>query len=381
MSQDAIKKVKKGEVLFKENDVIPNIYVVQTGKMSLTVERGGKKIEVGQIGPYQILGEQSVISNAKQLCGAEALQETKVVEMSVDGIKALYEKSPANFKLFVRGLLEEAKQARIAMRTNRMENDKSPCPQMAIPRVFTLTHIIPRHIGKRDPNDPNKVTVAWMAFKNYANRNFGEPPTRLRSLMDLLLKLKIAEFQVRTNEEGEEELTDLHISSLQQMEDFAEFYQYHLFKGGKSEAIYVDATALKVVKGLVEFSEGLPVDHRGATSVDYNHVIAKFKEKYRMDFKPMHLDLLEKKGFFAQRKAPENAPVILYFDRAEAVRLSFYWALILEIDKWNDKGFVDLNEKEEVLAADGNACPQCSGPITKENKFCPNCGFKLAQAA
>lgn len=381
MSQDAIKKVKKGEVLFKENDTPSNIFVVQSGKMALTVERGGKKMEVGQIGPYQILGEQSVISNAKQLCGAEALQETKVVELSVESIKNLYEKIPANFKLFVRGLLEEAKQARILMRTNRMENDKSPCPQMVIPRIFTLVHLIPRHIGKKDPADSTKVTVAWMAFKQYANRFFGEPPVRLRSLMDLLLKLKIAEFKVRTNEEGEEELTDLSISNLQHLEDFAEFYQYHLFKGQKSEAIYVDPLALRVIKGLVEFSEGLPVDHRGATTIDYNQTVTKFKEKYRLELKPMHLDVLEKKGFFVQRKAPENAPVVLYFDRVEAVKLSFYWSFILEIDKWNEKGFVDLNEKEEIVAADGNSCPQCLSAVTEGQKFCPNCGFKLTQAA
>ncbi len=81
----------------------------------------------------------------------------------MDQLKVLYEKSPANYKLFVRGLIEESKQARIALRAMRMEADKSPCPQMQIPRVFTLVHILPRHIGKKDPNDPNKVTVAWQA--------------------------------------------------------------------------------------------------------------------------------------------------------------------------------------------------------------------------
>lgn len=379
---DQIRKVKKGEVLFKENDVTTSIYVVQSGKMALTVERGGKKMEVGQVGAYQVLGEQSMISTGKQLCGAEALQETKVVELSVDALKALYEKSPANFKLFVRGLLEEAKQARILMRTTRMESDRSPCPQMQIPRVFTLSHLLPRHIGKKDALDPNKITVAWLAFKQYANRFFGEPPIRLRHMMDLLLKLKLASFTVRITEEEEEELADLTFSNVQVFEDFAEFYQYHLFKGGRSESIYVDQLALKVIRGLVECSEGLPVDHKGATSMDYNLVFNYFKEKLRIELKPMHLDLLEKKGFFAQRKAPENAPILLYFDRVEAVKLSYFWGIISEIDKWNDKGFVDLHEKEEVvIPPGGTTCPQCSGVVVEANKFCPNCGFKLSSAA
>jgi hypothetical protein len=36
------------------------------------------------------------------------------------------------------------------------------------------------------------------------------------------------------------------------IEEFAEFYQYNLYKPGKSEIIYVDAMALKVATALVE---------------------------------------------------------------------------------------------------------------------------------
>jgi hypothetical protein len=380
VSQDQIKKLKKGEVLFKENDPCPNVYVIQSGKISMTLDRGGKKSEIGVLGPYQILGEQAVISNGRHLCGAEAMQETKVVEMSVDQLKPLYEKAPANFKLFIRGLLEEAKQARITMRTARMENDKSPCPQMAIPRIFTLTHLLSRHIGKRDPANPDIVTVSWTSLKTSATRFFNEPTQRLRQLMDLLLKLKVATFEVKTSEEGEEELQNLTLTKLQSLEDFAEFYQYHLFKGQKAEAIYVDTLALKAAKALVEFSEGAPVDHKNASTVDYNEVLQKYKEKFKQDLKTTHLDALEKKGLYVQRKSHDNGKFDIIFDRTEFSKMSFFWSIIAEIDKWNEKGFVDINEKEEVVAPDGVGCPQCSGVIAENNKFCPNCGFKLQAA-
>ena len=49
-----------------------------------------------------------------------------------------------------------------------------------------------------------------------------------------------------------------------------------------------------------------------------------------------------------------------------------------EIEKWNEKGFVDVDEKEEKKMRKGeNTCPQCS-VVTKENqKFCGECGFSL----
>ena len=87
---------------------------------------------------------------------------------------------------------------------------------------------------------------------------------------------------------------------------------------------------------------------------------------------------MERKGLFTQRKSINEGPLMIEFDRKEFVKMVGFWTIILEIDKWNSKGSVDLNEKEEVAAAAPGTCPSCQGGIIEGNKFCPNCGFKLA---
>lgn len=379
MSQDAVKKFKKGDVLFKENDPCQSLYIVQAGKLMLFVERAGKKIEIGTAGANQVLGEQGLITTAKHNFGVEAQQQSSVFEIPIDTVKSFFEKLPPTPRMFVRGLIEESKQARLAMRTLKLEGDKSPMPQMAIPRLFTLLHLLPRHVGKPDPKDPKNLVVSWMSLKQSAIRFFGESPSRLRSLMDLLLKLKIATFEVKVGEEGEENLEKLTITDIQRLEDFAEFYQYHLFKGQRAEAIFVDSSALKIAKGIVEFSEGAPVDHKGGSVVDYNELLKNFKTKYRLDLNNTHFDNLEKEGLYVQRRSMEGGQIVISFDRAEFVKMSFFWSVIHEIDKWNEKGIVDLNEKEVTTDANaGPSCPQCSTPYVANQKFCGNCGFKLA---
>ncbi len=75
MAQDAVKKLKKGEVLFRENDPTPTAFVVQSGKLALTIERSGKKIEIGSVGPLQVVGEQAVVATSgRHGYGVEALQ-------------------------------------------------------------------------------------------------------------------------------------------------------------------------------------------------------------------------------------------------------------------------------------------------------------------
>lgn len=376
---DNVKKLKRGEILFKEGEACTSIYMIQSGKLNLILERGGKKIEIVTLGTSQVLGEAALFNASRNAFTAEAAQECKVLEIPVDVMKAQFEKAMPGIKLMVKSMSEDVKQARTMMKNIKMEGDKSPMPQALIPRTFTMLQIVARHIGKKnDAANPNKIDLNWGIFKMYVNRFFGEAPTRFRSLMDLLQKTQMATLKIEKNEEGQEELSWVYINNIQAIEDFAEFYQYHLFKGAKAEAIFVDPLALKAAKALVEVSTGVTPDHKGASHVENNQVLAFCKEKYKFDLKNTHLDVLEKKGLFVVRKSPEGGPTTLGIDRSEFEKMATYWGIIYEIDKWNDKGFVDLNEKEEVQAATGMACSSCQQPIQEQHKFCPSCGFKVA---
>jgi CRP-like cAMP-binding protein len=374
------RKIKRGEVIFKEGDTPQAVYMIQVGKIGLMLDRGGKLFEVIALGPSQVLGEHALFSNSRHEFTAIALQETRVLEVPIEIMKQQFEKCPPGIKLLVKSLTDQIRQAYKQIKASRMETEKAPCPQGLVHRLFTEVHLISRHIGRKDPRKPDEVKVAWDALKLYATRFFGESPQRLRHLMDLLLKLKYAEFTVRMTEEQEEELSDVSLTNVQVLEDFAEFYQYYLYKGGRSEAIYVDPLALKVAKAFAELSVSAPVDHRGASKLDWTAVLNECKTKYRIDLKSTHLDILEKKGLFVNRQSFDDGRVELSLDRGEFERMSKFWAIIHEIDKWNERGSIDLHEKEEVAQITGEACPQCGGPVDESHKFCPHCGFKLQQA-
>jgi hypothetical protein len=271
--------------------------------------------------------------------------------------------------------VEEIRNVLQQLKLSRMDGEKTPCPQGAIHRIFTVLHLVARHIGKPEESH---IKLSWSSFKLYTTRFFGESPQRMRSLMDLLAKLKLAELEIGKNDEGEEELQNVRLHEIQLYEDFAEFFQYHLFKGSRAEAIYVDPLALKVAKAMYEISAVAEVNHKGGSVLEYASVLAECKTKYGIDLKNTHLDILEKKGLFVQRKSYDDGRLTLTFDRVEFGKMSQYWAILHEIDKWNEKGFVDLNEKEEVVASAAGSCPECQGKIEDVHKFCPHCGFKIA---
>ncbi len=380
---DNMKKLKRGEFLFKEGDVPSTIYLVQSGKIGLMLDRGSKRLEITTLGASQVLGESGLFSTAKYPYSAEAQQETKVLEVPLEIMKAQFEKSPTGIKLLVKSLVEEIRYTIQQLKLSKMEGEKTPCPQGIIHRLFTQVHLVARHIGKPvEPADPTLelpyILLSWASFKLYTTRFFGESPQRMRMIMDLLCKLKFAELVFGKNEEGEEDLQSIKLFNVQLYEDFAEFFQYHLFKGSRAEAIYVDPLALKVAKAMFEISAGAEVNHKGASTLDYSLVLSECKAKYGIDLKNTHLDVLEKKGLFVQRKSFDDGRMTISFDRPEFGKMAQYWAILYEIDKWNEKGSVDMNEKEAVAAAAAGTCPGCKGKLDGAPNFCPACGFKMA---
>jgi Cyclic nucleotide-binding domain len=360
---DSVKTLKKGEILFKEGEPIQSVYIIKSGRISLFMERNGKKSELIQISNGRVLGEEGLSGQPKRATSAMATVDTNLLEIPFNVFKARYEALDALNKIFIKGMVDKSTDMRSLLRTIQMEQDNSPCPQKLIPRVFGSIALIAQHTMRK--TDGSDIVVAWNALKLYATRTFLEAPNRLQSAIELLQKLKYATMQFQKNEDGIDELTNVVIHDVRGIEEFADFYQYHFYKPGRSEIIFVDQSAMQVAKALVEVSEGAPVDHKQATNLEFETLKKALMVKFRLD----------------QRKSRDEG-VFLVFDRVEFAKTLRFWQIINEIDKWNDKGFVDLKEKEVVVSqGDGGGCPECGHKNGNDNKFCGNCGAKLANAA
>lgn len=374
---DNSKKIKKGEVLLKEGDSIDSIFLIKTGRFGLFIERNGKKIELGQLGPGQIVGEKAIFAPSKHTTSIIALNDSSYLEMPAKLIKDHFEKSDAMTKVIAKGLSDALFETRKNIQSIKMETDSMPCGQKMVAKVCATIYMTTNLVGKKVEDH---TIVSWGTLKLYSNRLFLEPHSRVQGFIEILTKLKFAEMIYKKNDEGEEELSDIKLLNVKLIEDFGDFYQYQYYKGSRSEVIFVDKLAMKCAEMILELSEGAEIDHKGSTNLEFEKFYQDAKAKYNFEFKSNHFDLLEKKGLFATRRN-RNDKVYLSFDREEFRKTSTYWKLIHEIDKWNERGFVNMAEKEESLQAPPPgtaACASCSSPLSAQNKFCPNCGTKVA---
>lgn len=379
-----IKTFKKGEYLFKEGDKITGVQIIQSGAVTLCLIRPKKNIEMFQIGASQILGESAISGGMTYALSAIATQETKVVEVPAEAFKQAVESAPQLLKALIKSLSDRLKTASNEVRTYKMEKDSAPCPEDQVARVYGSIYHSARHKGTKDEKDPNKVTVDWVTLKQYAQRVFGDSIKRVEQAINILVKLKLASYEMGRppeDPEGPEQIMKVHFMDLPAVEAFFEFFQYYYYKGGKGDLLKPDENATTMLSNLLKVAETIEPDRFGVVTMDFQKVIEAFKTNFGIDLKADHFVRLEQKGLFAKRQARADGTVILAFELKEFQNTAKIWRILKEIEKWNEKGFVDMTEDEAKIqkkSGDNSACPQCQTQVAAAAKFCHECGFKMA---
>jgi hypothetical protein len=375
-----VKVLKKGEYLFKEGDKIQTVYIVQSGQISLCLQKNKKNIDLMTIGTGYVFADLVVLGIQTYPYSSLATQETKVVEIPIDGFKQQYESLHQVYKSFIKSISEKLKWTINEVKNAKFEKNPMPCSDEAIPKVFGIIFHTANHKGLKDGV---QVKVDWMTLRQYSQRIFGESLKRLEQATQIMVKLKLAEYihgKSPDDPESKDEIQAIVIYNMTALESFFEFYQYYYFKGGKSELLKFDEPNYNVLRILLLAFDDVQADRFGIVAKELNEVVEFFKE-YGINLGQGHFTALEAKGLFCKRKTVDNK-VQLQFEVKEYKTQIEIWRIIREIDKWNEKGFVDMTDidqgpkKKQII--DGLECTDCKAIMPLQSKFCAECGCKLA---
>lgn len=381
-----IKVFKKGETLFKEGEKATTIYLIQSGSVNLHLQRQKQQIDLCVLGTHQIVGEHALSGQLTHPHTAVCTSETKAIELPIEAVKAQIDGGSQLFKFLSKGFSDKLKVVMKELQSARLERDNTPCPPDQTAKIFGTVYHVAR--AKGETKKEGVITVQFPLMKQYAQRVFLESPKRLETAINVFVKLGVASYEMVKNEddpEAPDEIGFVHFTDLPLVEQFFEFYQYYYFKGGKTELLKTDDRVIQMTTALLELGAGEQLDRHGAVRIDYTKVVEKIKEAMGLQLNNDHIGLLENKGLFVKRQSLDKGGIVLQFDFREFERTLKVWRVLREVERWNEKGYVDPNEPVEAkkaIAKGGHACPQCSAPYEGAPKFCSECGHKLlAQAA
>ena len=382
-----VKVFKKGESLFKEGEKAQFIYLIQSGSVSLALNRQKQTIELCVLSTNNIAGEHALAGIATHPHSATAVIETKAFEFPIETLKAQLESSGQVPKLLAKATTEKLKTVMKELQSLKLERDNTPCPVDQTAKIFATLFHVSKTKGEAKPD--GTITVPFPMAKQYGQRMFLESPKRFEMACNIFVKLGWAKYQMVKNEDepdAPEEIGFVHFSNLAGVEQFFEYFQYYYFKGGKSDLLKTEDRAIQIVDTILEMATDGKTDRRGIVSLDYTKLIEKVKADLGFQLNSDHFSMLESKGLFAKRQAaPGGDGVVLQFELPEFDRVREVWKVLREVERWNEKGSVDPNEpvadiKKQVRAG-AHSCPKCSNAFDGAPKFCPECGHKLALAA
>lgn len=379
-----VKTFKKGETLFKEGDKAAFVYLIQSGSVSLNIQRQKQNIELCLLGSMQIAGDHGLSGMATHPHSAVAVSETKAVELPLEALRSQVESAPQLLKVLTKSMADKLKVVMKELQSVRLERDNTPCPPDQTAKIFGTVY----HVGraKGEVKSDGTVTVNWPLMKQYAQRVFLESPRRLETAVNVFVKIGLARYEMvksETEPDAPEEIGFVHFMDLPLAEQFFEFYQYYYFKGGKQELLKTDDRVMQMVSALLELASDQPLDRHGAVRLEYSKVVDKIKEAMQLQLNNDHFTLLENKGLFVKRQSTDTG-VFLQFDFKEFERTMKVWKVLREVERWNEKGYVDPNEPvvdPKRAQSSGPACPSCQSSLEGSPKFCPECGHKLLAAA
>src|SRR5437660_6377725 len=98
----AIKKLNKGDVLFKEGDSSDAIYVIKSGRIAITKAKGNGEIILAEKKTGEMLGEMAFFDDKPRSAGAKAIADTEVIALPFSSLHAQFKTFPEWLKAMVR---------------------------------------------------------------------------------------------------------------------------------------------------------------------------------------------------------------------------------------------------------------------------------------
>ena len=90
------------EFLFKEGDEGDFAYIIESGLVEVSHQRGDRKLVLSNLGEGDVLGEMAVIDNLPRTATAKALEPTRVMAIPLDYIEEKIKTADPTIRLFLR---------------------------------------------------------------------------------------------------------------------------------------------------------------------------------------------------------------------------------------------------------------------------------------
>lgn len=316
-----VKKLKKGEILFREGDTSDAMYVIKSGMVDITKAKGSKDIVLATLKPGEMLGEMAFFDNKPRSAGARAATDVEVISLPFVALHAQFKTFPEWLKAMVKTVNSHLRSAN--QRIKNLETAQSGEEEMFPPHTITrLTAIIALIGFKAGEPEGENLVIPYNMLRNYTIQIFQQPTNKMDKLMEVLSGLGF--MKVEELGEGRKKVSLLKHKELA---DFVDWYNKYLFTE-EAKRVTIEPKEMLGMKALIFYARKQTANDKGEITVNLTDMQNNSMKDLNQLIGVNDTDSLAEKGLISEKVSGEGGVLTTTFKLQDLESIYPYWELV-----------------------------------------------------
>jgi CRP-like cAMP-binding protein len=322
-----IKKLAKGDLLFREGDPADAMYVIKSGRIAITKSKGSGEIILAEKTNGEMLGEMGFFDNKPRSAGAKAIADSEVISLPFAALHAQFKTFPEWLKAMVKtinGHLRETNQRLKNLETAANDNEEMFPPHM-VTRLCGIISLIGFKSGEKA--DDGTMLIPYGVLRDYCIQIFQAPTNKLDKMMEVLQALQL--MKVEDIGEGKKRVTILNHKLIT---EFTDWYNKYLFTE-QSKRVEIAEKELPTMRALVFYGKKVQPDAGGFTKVSLTEMQNSSMRDLNHLFSVNDSDSLSEKGLVQEKASEDGGVLTTKFKMADIEGVLPFWEIIYTLKK------------------------------------------------
>jgi CRP/FNR family transcriptional regulator, cyclic AMP receptor protein len=314
------KTLKKGDILFRENDPSDAMYVIKSGRLAVTKIKGESEITLAELGPGDMIGEMAFFDNKPRSAGARALQDTVIIELPFKALNAQFKAFPEWLKAVVRAVNNHLRNAN--KKIKELEKSSEEEKQFFVPHMITrLLAIICAVAERYGEPDPEGISVPPGTLRRWTIQVFQLPTNKMQKLNEVLQALG----HMKMEDLGEGRMK-IVVKNLDLLFGLTDYYTDYLFKD-EAKRVGLDEKEMKIARGMIFYAEKTPPNDKGKIKLNLTQIQQDSMRDLSFVLYVDDVNSLIEKGLLSD-KMSEEGKLMVYAELDRLKELYPYWEIL-----------------------------------------------------
>jgi CRP/FNR family cyclic AMP-dependent transcriptional regulator len=316
------KNLKKGDLLFRENDPSDSMYVIKSGRLAVTKSKGESEIVLAELGPGDMIGEMAFFDNKPRSAGARALQDTVVIELPFKSLHGQFKTFPEWLKAIVRTVNNHLRNAnkKIKELEKSSEEEKQFFTPHMIVRLLAILCAVAERYGEPDAAEGG-ISVPPGTLRRWTIQVFQLPTNKMQKLNEVLQALG----HMKMEELGEGRMK-IVVKNLDLLFDLTDYYTDFLFKD-EAKRVGLDEKEMKIARGMIFYADKTPPNDKGKIKINLTQIQQDSMRDLGFVLYVDDVNSLITKGLLSD-KMSEDGKLMVFAELEELKKQYPYWEIL-----------------------------------------------------